>query len=115
MENIRSGNAFTQKCSNMENSSIINEKNCACSSSKYSISNSASQTYESSEKNIQIPESERQVCEVWSRVMGYYRPIDSYNVGKKSEYDDRRCFNEPSKVKMDSESTVCRDCISQAA
>ena len=29
-------------------------------------------------------------CEVWSRIMGYHRPISQWNVGKKSEYDDRQ-------------------------
>lgn len=29
------------------------------------------------------------VCEVWSRVMGYFRPVDQWNKGKKSEYDER--------------------------
>lgn len=33
-------------------------------------------------------------CEVWTRVMGYHRPVSQYNKGKKSEYKDRKCFNE---------------------
>ena len=28
------------------------------------------------------------------RVMGYHRPIDSFNKGKKSEYYSRVCFTE---------------------
>ena len=28
-------------------------------------------------------------CEVWSRVVGYLRPVQSYNVGKKEEYNMR--------------------------
>ena len=28
-------------------------------------------------------------CEVWSRVVGYYRPIKHWNKGKQSEYQDR--------------------------
>lgn len=31
----------------------------------------------------------RQRCEVWSRVMGYYRPVSQWNVGKKAEYAER--------------------------
>lgn len=31
----------------------------------------------------------RQRCEVWSRVMGYFRPVDSWNVGKKAEFAER--------------------------
>ncbi|GHS93415.1 anaerobic ribonucleoside triphosphate reductase [Alphaproteobacteria bacterium] len=41
-----------------------------------------------------IPEEERQRCEVWTRVMGYYRPVDSFNVGKKSEFKERTFFEE---------------------
>lgn len=37
---------------------------------------------------------EKQPCEVWTRVMGYHRPVSQYNKGKKSEYKDRLCFNE---------------------
>lgn len=28
----------------------------------------------------------------WTRVMGYYRPVDSFNVGKKGEYEQRVYF-----------------------
>ena len=31
--------------------------------------------------------------EVWSRVMGYYRPRDSYNIGKRYEHDHKRLFD----------------------
>lgn len=34
---------------------------------------------------VTIDESERQKCEVWDRVTGYYRPISEFNIGKKSE------------------------------
>jgi ribonucleoside-triphosphate reductase len=27
--------------------------------------------------------------EVWSRVTGYLRPVENYNVGKKEEYSER--------------------------
>jgi ribonucleoside-triphosphate reductase len=36
-----------------------------------------------------------QVCEVWTRVMGYHRPKSSFNTGKKGEYQERLCFREP--------------------
>ncbi len=29
-------------------------------------------------------------CEIWSRVVGYFRPVDQWNVGKKSEYVQRK-------------------------
>lgn len=40
-----------------------------------------------------LQDSERQPCEVWTRVMGYYRPVERYNNGKKSEYNERTFFN----------------------
>lgn len=45
-------------------------------------------------KPVQLDDSERQPCEVWTRVMGYYRTIDDFNVGKKAEFRDRRFFKE---------------------
>ena len=41
-----------------------------------------------------LEDSERQPCEVWTRVMGYHRPVASFNIGKKGEHDDRRFFQE---------------------
>ena len=43
---------------------------------------------------IILDDSERQVCEVWTRVMGYFRPLNHFNNGKKSEYCERRWFSE---------------------
>jgi len=31
-------------------------------------------------------------CEVFSRVVGYYRPVNVWNKGKKEEYKDRQVF-----------------------
>ncbi|WP_196717586.1 ribonucleoside triphosphate reductase [Actinomyces trachealis] len=33
-------------------------------------------------------------CEVWTRVMGYFRPVESFNIGKKGEYAERQMFTE---------------------
>jgi len=33
--------------------------------------------------------------EVWSRVMGYFRPVDQWNKGKQSEYEERRAYQIP--------------------
>jgi hypothetical protein len=41
-----------------------------------------------------LQNSERQPCEVWTRVMGYHRPVSSFNVGKKGEHKERRFFRE---------------------
>ncbi len=40
------------------------------------------------------PESARQRCEVWTRVMGYHRPVSSFNKGKTGEFRDRKFFKE---------------------
>ncbi len=41
-----------------------------------------------------LEDSERQHCEVWTRVMGYHRPVASFNIGKKGEHYERRFFQE---------------------
>jgi anaerobic ribonucleoside-triphosphate reductase len=41
-----------------------------------------------------LTDSERQPCEVWTRVMGYFRPLSSFNRGKQGEYHERKCFLE---------------------
>lgn len=46
---------------------------------------------------ICIEDSERQECEIWSRVMGYFRPVSSWNPGKQSEHQDRKYFINPYK------------------
>ncbi len=35
----------------------------------------------------------RQRCEVYSRVVGYIRPVDQWNPGKQSEFGDRVTFH----------------------
>jgi Anaerobic ribonucleoside-triphosphate reductase len=41
-----------------------------------------------------LRDEERQRCEVWTRVMGYHRPVSSFNTGKKGEFHERTCFDE---------------------
>ena len=36
--------------------------------------------------------SERQRCEVYSRVVGYLRPIAQFNVGQQQQFRDRKVF-----------------------
>lgn len=43
---------------------------------------------------ITLRDDERQCCEVWTRVMGYHRPVSSFNIGKKGEHAERRFFRE---------------------
>ncbi len=39
-----------------------------------------------------LKNEERTRCEVWSRVMGYHRPVSFWNPGKQSEHRERRFF-----------------------
>lgn len=41
-----------------------------------------------------VPESSRTPCEIWTRVMGYHRPISEFNKGKQAEFATRKCFVE---------------------
>jgi hypothetical protein len=41
-----------------------------------------------------LDESERTRCEIWTRVMGYHRPVHAFNAGKQSEHRDRVPFRE---------------------
>ena len=47
--------------------------------------------------NIDVTElrdEERTKCEVWTRVMGYHRPVSAFNAGKRSEHAERLYFIE---------------------
>ena len=43
----------------------------------------------------------RQECEVYTRIMGYFRPVSQYNKGKKSEFAERVWFTEEMACKCD--------------
>lgn len=43
---------------------------------------------------IVLKDEERQKCEIWTRVMGYHRPVENFNIGKKGEHEERLHFNE---------------------
>lgn len=45
---------------------------------------------------VALRDDERQRCEVWTRVMGYHRPMASFNAGKKGEFHERTYFTEHS-------------------
>lgn len=47
---------------------------------------------------IELKEDERTKCEIWTRVMGYHRPVSEFNRGKKSEFYTRICFTEEKAV-----------------
>lgn len=38
-------------------------------------------------------------CEVFSRIVGYYRPVNLWNDGKKEEFRQRVTFDEEKAVK----------------
>ncbi len=46
------------------------------------------------EQTITLKDEERQRCEIWTRVMGYHRPVSSFNIGKKGEFHERQFFHE---------------------
>lgn len=45
-------------------------------------------------------------CEVWSRIVGYFRPVKEWNIGKKSEYAERQEFVAPTEENM---TQVCQE------
>jgi anaerobic ribonucleoside-triphosphate reductase len=42
----------------------------------------------------ELKDSERTRCEIWTRVMGYHRPVSCFNPGKKVEHRERKYFKE---------------------
>lgn len=51
-------------------------------------------TPETRTEPITLRDEERQRCEVWTRVMGYHRPVSSFNTGKRGEFAERLHFEE---------------------
>ena len=45
-------------------------------------------------EDIKLEDTERQRCEIWTRVMGYHRPVSQFNAGKQSEFKERKFFIE---------------------
>ena len=56
--------------------------------------NDLSNQMQLSQESVVLSDAERQPCEVWTRVMGYHRPVASFNIGKKGEHYERTCFQE---------------------
>ncbi len=46
--------------------------------------------------NTDGQEVERTRCQIYTRVMGYHRPVTSFNIWKKSEFYSRNYFLEDS-------------------
>lgn len=49
----------------------------------------------SDQEQVVLKDEERTRCEIWTRVMGYHRPVAGFNVGKKGEFYERKYFGEP--------------------
>jgi anaerobic ribonucleoside-triphosphate reductase len=47
-----------------------------------------------STSGVELKNDERTRCEIWTRVMGYHRPVSAWNAGKQSEHHERRFFLE---------------------
>lgn len=41
----------------------------------------------------ELKDEERTKCEIWSRTMGYHRPVSEWNIGKKAEFATRKYFS----------------------
>lgn len=50
-------------------------------------------TNNSCDAPLVLRDEERQPCEVVTRVMGYFRPVSDWNIGKKQEFADRQYFS----------------------
>ncbi len=48
----------------------------------------------SKEEVLQTLRDKRQKCTVYTRVMGYHRPVESFNIGKIGEHKQRKQFTE---------------------
>lgn len=46
----------------------------------------------------ELPQEKRTRCEVWTRVMGYHRPVSGWNAGKQSEFRERKYFRDVTKM-----------------
>lgn len=46
------------------------------------------------EELLQEHAAERTKCTVYTRVMGYHRPVASFNIGKQGEHHERQFFRE---------------------
>ena len=44
------------------------------------------------EQKLQELKDKRQKCIVYTRVMGYHRPVESFNIGKTGEHKQRKQF-----------------------
>jgi len=43
---------------------------------------------------MEASNAQRTPCEIYSRVVGYLRPIKQWNEGKQAEFNDRQTFDQ---------------------
>ena len=48
----------------------------------------------SNQEILKEQEDKRSKCIVYTRVMGYHRPVESFNIGKTGEHKERVQFSE---------------------
>ena len=53
-----------------------------------------------------LDNTKRTKCEIWTRAMGYCRPVSNFNKGKKSEFYEIKYFTEQKTLS----SMECLDC-----
>jgi len=46
------------------------------------------------DKILEQNKSSRTKCIVYTRVMGYHRPVESFNIGKIGEHKERKFFTQ---------------------
>ena len=49
-------------------------------------------------------------CETYSRIVGYFRPVQNWNIGKKEEFKDRVAYNEEKTMKSSFKKQAECDC-----
>jgi len=48
----------------------------------------------SKDEILTLKKDKRQKCIVYTRVMGYHRPVESFNIGKSGEHKERKLFTQ---------------------
>ena len=51
--------------------------------------------YKTDEQLLAEHSEERTKCTVYTRVMGYHRPVETFNAGTQGEFEERAHFEEP--------------------
>jgi|TARA_B100002003_G_scaffold240396_1_gene260885 hypothetical protein len=49
-------------------------------------------------------------CEVYSRIVGYFRPVQNWNVGKRKEFEQRTEYDVKTSKHKDAAIESCKTC-----